>query len=89
MAKKFKVSDADAKQAHKVFLEAVGPTFNAMGHDKLFGRFKGQGLIARFVSKRQYEKFLESGGKAGDWASFLEWLKANLPQIIAIILSLF
>lgn len=65
------------------------------------GRFKGQAAkvasrILRLRNERQalavqqalYGRFLASGGKPGDWQSFLQWLIEHGPEIVAFIQAL-
>ena len=84
-----KITAAMADEAHKQFMAFVKGELPKLGLNKAHSRLRGNGPFARRLSKRMYKKFLDDGGTVGDWTSFLTWLKENLPQIIALTMSLF
>lgn len=86
---KTKVTADEYDEAHDQFMALMKTELPARGLGRLNTRLRGDGLIARRMSKRWYNKYLEDGGKSGDWKSFLTWLLENLPKILAIILPLF
>ena len=47
------------------------------------------GLLRKRAAKRAWSKYLKDGGDPTSWEKFVEWLKANWPQILALLLSLF
>lgn len=88
MAKK-RITASVYAQAHKAFAATLTPQMAGGATGKAWGKFRGNGPIARWVSARQYDKYLAAGGTAGDWKEFAKWLLENLPAIIAAIMAIF
>jgi hypothetical protein len=86
MAKKPDVSDA---QVHKKFTEFLAGELPPRGLKRALSRFRGEGVRGKRMAKKWYGKFLDGGGKEGDWQSFFKFLLENLPAIIAMIMALF
>lgn len=86
---KAKISAADYAEAHKQFVATLTAELPNRGLTKALRKFKGDGPFARRLSRRQYQKFLDDGGRVGDWKEFADWLIENLPKIISLIMALF
>jgi hypothetical protein len=86
---KVKITAAEAEEAHKHFMATMKAELPARGLAKANTRLRREGPFAKRLSKKWYGRFLEAGGRAGDWKAFAEWLLENLPKIIAMIMALF
>lgn len=89
MAKKAKITAAEHDAAHKTFMATVGAELPGRGLARLRTAIRKDGAFTRRVCRRYYAKYLDEGGKAGDWKEFAQWLLENLPAIIAALMAIF
>lgn len=80
-----KISSADIDKA----VECLGTTYAKCGAKMAAGWKRSGSFFQRKVAKLMYSRFLRSGGAAGDWPAFLQWLLENLPAIIQAIMAIF
>ena len=89
MAKnKIRVTAAMAAEAEPYFSAVVAAKLNAIGAKAGAKRFKADGPLRQRQSRRAYQRYLDDGGKVGDWQSFMEWLLEHADEIIAFIAKL-
>lgn len=86
--KKINVTDAMAAEAEPYVTAAVASKMNRMGARGGLKRFRDNERARQRTSKRAYQRFLDDGGKVGDFQSFMAWLIEHADEIIAFISKL-
>lgn len=89
MAKKLRKLSAEEKAAHKQLTALLAEELPKQGMKRGLTRFRQRRAESERFAAKQWAKYQAEGGEEGTGKPFLEWLKANLPAILAFIMTLF
>lgn len=87
MAKR--ITNAEAKAAHGVLLKLLETELPSKGRRGLLAKIRARGAAGERMAGRLFAQYQAEGGEEGTGKPFLEWLKANWPTILSLLLSLF
>lgn len=85
MAKVFAPTAAQIDSAEAYTTMAAAEVLEGRGLLFTGRRFARNGRARRKLAEQLYAKFVNEGGKVGDWQSFLYWLLEHGDEIIAFI----
>lgn len=89
MAKRIRKLSAEEKAAHKTLSALLAEELPARGMKRGLTRFRQRRAESERFASKMWAKYQAEGGEEGTGKPWIEWLKANLPTIIAFIMSLF
>lgn len=89
MAKKLRKLSAEELAAHKTVSTLLAAELPSRGMKRGLARWRSRRAESERFSAKMWAKYQAEGGEEGTGKPFLEWLKANLPAIIAFIMTLF
>ncbi len=89
MAKKVRKLSADEQAAYKQLVAVLAAELPPRGLKRGLTRFKQRRAQSERFAAKLWAQYQAEGGEEGTGKPFWEWLKANLPTILAFIMSLF
>ncbi len=89
MAKKVFKPSAEEKAAHKQVTALLQQELPPRGLKRGLARFRQRRAESERFSAKLWKQYQAEGGEEGTGKPFWEWLKANLPTILAFIMTLF
>lgn len=84
-----RITTAQARAAHEVLLRVLAEELPKQGRNGLLAKIRERGVRGERVAGRLWSQYQAEGGKEGTGKPFVEWLKANWPAILSLLLSLF
>lgn len=84
-----RVTTAQARAAQEVLLKVLAEELPKQGRNGLLARIRERGVRSERVAGRLWAQYKAEGGEEGTGKPFVEWLKANWPTILSLLLSLF
>jgi hypothetical protein len=88
MAKKITLTAQMVRDAQPTVAKAVAAKCKALGAKNGAGLFKGHATASERTTRKFYKRFLDEGGKVGDFQSFLTWLLEHGDELISFISKL-